>query len=254
MAPTKRSRDLADQIRRDIDNRVYEVGDRLPNDQELATQGWSSSGTVRDAYRILKSQGYVVARQGQGRFVRDRRVVTIPLSRYSQTSGVEGLGPWEAATRAQGLNGQMVFVAVSTMEAPASIAEKLALTAADQYKVTQRTRHAVLDGEVLQVQQAWYPAEVARRCGLDREEKVAGGTLLALGAQYQIGHGDERVGFRLATDAEVATLKVPVGGWVARAERLLVDESGLPLELLQISAVPDRTDWVYDGLDYRRML
>ncbi|MFE0457763.1 GntR family transcriptional regulator [Kitasatospora sp. NPDC058965] len=253
MAP-KRSQELAEQIKREIDDRRYAVGDQLPNYMELKAEGWTSTGTVREAYRLLESQGYVQVIHGRGCFVRDRRVISIPLSRYSRASGADGLGPWEAATRAQGLEGEMVFVSVSTSEAPVSIAEKLALSEDDQYRVTVRTRHAKLDGEILQIQQAWYPADVARRSGLDQAGKVVGGTLPALAAQYPIGPADERVGFRLATEAEVATLKIPAGGWVARAERLLVDQSGKPLELLQISAVPDRTDFVYDGLDYQRLL
>ena len=254
MGEKKRSQDLAAKIKRDIDDHVYGVGDRLPNYKELAAKGWTSTGTVRDAYRLLEAQGYVSVKHGRGCYVRDRRVVSIPLSRYAQAGGVEGLGPWERATRSQGLDGEMAFISVSTMEAPVSIAEKLSLSEADQYRVTVRMRHAMLGDKVLQIQKAWYPAEVARRCGLDREGKVAGGALPALAAEYRIGSGSERVGFRLASEDEANTLKVPVGGWVARAERLLVDESGMPLELLQIAAVPDRTDFVYDGLDFTRLL
>ncbi|MGV9267364.1 GntR family transcriptional regulator [Kitasatospora sp. NPDC003701] len=254
MALTKRARDLADKIRRDIEDGVYAVGDRLPGDKDLADEGWASTGTVRAAYRQLEAEGRVTVKHGSGRYVRDLRVVSIPLSRYSQAGGVDGLGPWEAATRAQGLDGKMLFISVSTMEAPVTVAEKLALSEADQYRVTRRTRHALIGDEVLQVQQAWYPARVAQRCGLDREGKVAGGTLPILNAEYPIALGTERVGYRRATTDEASTFQLAAGSSVARVERLLVDESGMPLELLQIAAVPDRVEFVYDGLDFPGLL
>ncbi|MFJ9520652.1 GntR family transcriptional regulator [Kitasatospora sp. NPDC101801] len=259
MAGSTRWMELATHLKKGIDDGTYAVGEQLPNYKELAAQGWTSTGTVRDAYRSLVSQGYAVVKHGSGCFVRDRSVVSIPLSRYAQASGLDGLGPWETATRQQGLAGEMVLVDVTTVEAPVSIAAKLSLSEATGYQVTCRSRHAIIRNaasgdEVLQIQQAWYPAEVARRCGLDRAGKREGGVLPALAAAYHLGAaGTERVGFRLATEAEVSTLNLAPGWFVLRAERLITDESGTPLELLQIAAVPDRVDFVYDGLNYQRL-
>ncbi|MFD5610590.1 GntR family transcriptional regulator [Kitasatospora sp. NPDC127060] len=228
-------------------------GSVLPSTEELIAQGRGSRSTVSSAYRELMNLGLVRGVPGTGYIVRDRRVVAIPLSRYGQ-AGADGLGPWEQATRAQGMNGKMVLIDVSSTEATVSVAAKLGLSEETGFYVIRRTRHAKIDSEVLQIQHAWYPAEVARRCGLDRKGKVEGGALPALAKGYRLGLGSERVGYRRATDAEVSTLKVAPGGFVARVERMTVDESGLPLEFLQIAAVPDRVEFVYDGLDLLGLL
>ncbi|MEV7123801.1 GntR family transcriptional regulator [Kitasatospora griseola] len=249
--------ELAAQLRNDIDNGVYAVGEQLPNYRELKDRGWTSNGVVQKAYALLAAQGYVLVKHGSGTFVRDRSIISIPLSRYAP-AGQGNLGPWETATQQQGLDGHMTLIDVSTVEAPVSVAAKLSLSESTGYQVTCRTRHAIIrtvaGEEILQIQQAWYPAAVARRCGLDRTEKVEGGVLPALTAEYQLGTtGTERVGFRLATDAEAETLQLTSGWFVLRAERLISDLVGAPLELLQIAAVPDRVDFVYDGLDLQRL-
>ncbi|MET9396052.1 GntR family transcriptional regulator [Kitasatospora sp. NPDC002965] len=229
-------------------------GGVLPSTQELIAQGRGSRTTVGNAYRELIRLGFVKGVPGTGYIVRDRRVVVIPLSRYGH-AGADGLGPWETATRAQGMNGTMTLIEVTTAEATVSVAERLGLTAETHHQVTRRTRHALInETEVLQIQSALYPVEVARRCGLDRRVKIEGGTLPALAAEYRLGRATERISFQSATDAEVRTLKLAQGSSVARVERLLIAEDGTPLELLQVAAAPDRVEFVYDDLDLQRMV
>lgn len=227
-------------------------GGVLPSTKELIAQGRGSRTTVGNAYNELMRLGLVRGVPGTGYIVRDRSVVAIPWSRYGQ-SGADGLGPWETATRAQGLNGTMALIEVATVEATVSVAAKLGLTEATSFQVTRRTRHAMINDEVLQIQLASYPVDVARRCGLDRRGKVEGGTLPALAAEFRLGLGTERISFQRATDAEVGVLKLAPGGYVARVERLLVDEDGQPLELLQVAALPDQVEFVFDGLDFKKL-
>jgi DNA-binding FadR family transcriptional regulator len=59
-----------ESIRADILARRWSVGDRLPNESALSAMLSVSRGTVREAVRVLASQGYLETRQGSGTYVR----------------------------------------------------------------------------------------------------------------------------------------------------------------------------------------
>lgn len=61
-------RQIADDLRQQILNGDYPPGSRLPTREELQLQYRVAGCTVSNAMRILKDQGYVLARQGSGYF------------------------------------------------------------------------------------------------------------------------------------------------------------------------------------------
>lgn len=72
---------IASGIRRAIEEGVLPPGSQLPSGPELAAQLGVSRATVQHALASLKDDGIVVARQGQGVFVRSRpgeRPPTLP--------------------------------------------------------------------------------------------------------------------------------------------------------------------------------
>lgn len=75
----------ADAIRAEIVRNRWPVGDKLPNEASLSQQLSVSRGTVREAVRILVSQGFLETRQGSGTYV---------------LSAVDTIGPLTMARRA----------------------------------------------------------------------------------------------------------------------------------------------------------
>lgn len=59
----------ADAIRAEIVKSRWPVGEKLPNEATLSQQLCVSRGTVREAVRILVSQGFLETRQGSGTYV-----------------------------------------------------------------------------------------------------------------------------------------------------------------------------------------
>src|SRR5215475_14198906 len=73
MEPLSRSslaENAADSIRADILAHRWAVGEKLPNEATLSTTLSVSRGTIREAVRVLVSQGYLETRQGSGTYVR----------------------------------------------------------------------------------------------------------------------------------------------------------------------------------------
>lgn len=62
---------LANAIRTKIRTGVLGAGDKLPTKVELMAEYSVSAGTVDTAMVLLRSEGYVIGRQGKGRFVAD---------------------------------------------------------------------------------------------------------------------------------------------------------------------------------------
>jgi DNA-binding GntR family transcriptional regulator len=60
---------IADQLRRDIASSTYPLGDRLPSEANLSHQLGVNRQTLRRAIKILRQEGLLQLRRGQGFFV-----------------------------------------------------------------------------------------------------------------------------------------------------------------------------------------
>lgn len=63
-------RQVADGLRDDIASGVFPAGQRLPRQSELAGEYGVSVGTVKSGLAVLRDEGLIVSRQGEGSWVR----------------------------------------------------------------------------------------------------------------------------------------------------------------------------------------
>ncbi|WP_017382154.1 FadR/GntR family transcriptional regulator [Paenisporosarcina sp. TG-14] len=63
------SEQVADSIKKKIQDGEYKVGDRILGEREMGVALSVSRNTVREAYKILEAYGYITARHGTGVFV-----------------------------------------------------------------------------------------------------------------------------------------------------------------------------------------
>ncbi|HZG04111.1 MAG TPA: GntR family transcriptional regulator [Streptomyces sp.] len=241
-------RDLADDLRRRIEEGEFSPGTTLPPITDLMDEYGMARQTVRAALAELANQGLVVVRRKLGTLVRDRRPIRVPLSRYGSVLQPGGAhGPWETACAQQGLNGEMRLVDVQRVSAPDDLASLLDVAPGSE--LVQRRRHALIDQEIVQVQCAWYPAPLADRAGIGERRKVVGGVLGALsGAGLAPAEADERVTSGVPTADEARQLQIGTAVPVLRVQRLTRAADGTPLEVLRVIAPADRIELVYDRL------
>ncbi|WP_158239699.1 GntR family transcriptional regulator [Streptomyces carminius] len=241
-------RDLADDLRRRIEEGEFPPGTTLPPITDLMDEYGMARQTVRAALAELANQGLVVVRRKLGTLVRDRRPVRVPLSRYGSVLRPGGTrGPWETACAQQGFDGEMRLMDVQRMSAPDDLAALLEVAPGSE--LVQRRRHALVGQETVQVQRAWYPAELADRTGFGEGGKVVGGVFGALtGAGLAPAEADERVTSGLPTADEARQLQIGTAVPVLRVQRLTRAVDGTPLEVLRVIAPADRIELVYDRL------
>lgn len=238
--------DLADELRRSINAGDFPADTTLPRIVDLMERYDLSRQTVRDAIGVLADEGLVVTMGKGGTLVRNRTRVRIPLSRYSRVLRQGGSkGPWETACAAQGLDGRMKVVHVARVQGPHSV-----LGVPADGEVVHRLRYAMIGADdVVQIQDAWYSADLADQAGISGEGKVEGGIFGALNAAgYRPFTASEQVESRRPTPSETARLKISGKVPVLAVERLTKDPSGRILELLRTVAAADRVQLVYDDL------
>lgn len=63
------SEQVADSIKKKIQNGVYRAGEKIPGEREMGIELSVSRNTVREAYKILEAYGYLTAKHGTGVFV-----------------------------------------------------------------------------------------------------------------------------------------------------------------------------------------
>lgn len=241
--------EVAEEIRHKISDGTYPPGHEMSSIEELMEQYSVSRTTVRAALKLLTDDGLLNPGRGRRKTtVRDSRRIRVSFSRYNSVMQPGGpAGPWETACAEQGLDGQMKTVTVDSRPIGKDDAQLLGVEPGSD--VTYRLRHARVGNEVLQVQQAWYPAGIARQAGLSSPSKIRGGIYGALtAAGLQPVAVDETIRGRMPTREEADLMRTGTGVPLLTVERITRGADGQVLELLRVTAPADRIEFVYNNL------
>ncbi|MDP9807431.1 DNA-binding FadR family transcriptional regulator [Rhizobium tibeticum] len=80
LAKTKLADTAIEAIRTEILGKRWGVGEKLPNEATLSSMLCVSRGTIREAVRVLVSQGLLETRQGSGTYVLSTTDTRLPLT------------------------------------------------------------------------------------------------------------------------------------------------------------------------------
>jgi len=73
IAPVRLYESAIEQIMELIKNNELKPGDKLPPERELAEKLSISRGSLREAFRVLESRGFIKSKPGGGRYIREIR-------------------------------------------------------------------------------------------------------------------------------------------------------------------------------------
>jgi GntR family transcriptional regulator len=238
---------LADELRGQIRRGELKPGDRLPPERALVEAWKTSRTTVSAALAVLKAEALVSSGPGRGTFVRQVPPVRLEFSRFSRRKREPGMGPWEAATRRAGVQGETRMLAVEHQTADGELAYRLGIE--EGAPVVLRSRMMLAEGYPAQIQSAWYPLDLVDGTELARPEKIVDGVFAALERiDQEPASATEEVAARAPTPEESAMLRLGAGIPVLVVTRTTQGADGRTLEVLEVVASGEATILVYEDL------
>ncbi|MCQ6245260.1 GntR family transcriptional regulator [Streptomyces malaysiensis] len=203
-------RQVADKLRREIDNGAYPPGARLPSESELSARFAASRNTVRSGLNLLVTEGLISSSQGLGYEVRSHEVFKLNASRFENLSFPQNGDAYSTDVTNAGRRPHQTF-RVETLPAPEEIATWLKVEAGS--KAVLRFCHRYVDDVPWSTQATYYPGWLVEQAPrLAEPGDIAEGTTryLADHGISQIGYFDE-IATRMPTPEEARLLEIGAG-------------------------------------------
>jgi GntR family transcriptional regulator len=139
---------IAEELRGEISSRAIQPGGQLPSELELRSRYKASRNTILDAIKLLKDEGLVDTRPGQGWFARVRIVPFVNSLDWGDSAAIE-------QATADGRTPRVTPPTVSLHVAPAEMAERLRVPAGTAMIV--RRQEWFLDDVPWKLRAVWVP-------------------------------------------------------------------------------------------------
>ncbi len=246
-------RQIAEDLRAEIDSGVLAPGTQLPTELELRERyGGASRNTVRDAIKSLTNLGLVATKPGQGTFVvEDTDPFVTTLSGDPKTGFGGGEGTSYLSEVAQGNRKPATSpVQVEIQEASREIAETLKINPGAE--VILRHERRFIDNTPWSLQTSYYPMEFADR-GAERlrsARNIGEGTVQYLADTlhiHQVGYRDWLV-VRAPDSIEADFFKLPPDGRtsIVQISRTAFDGNGQPMRVTVTVYPADRNQFRFN--------
>lgn len=238
-------RQIADDLRAQIESGQLEPGQQLRTELELREVYNASRNTVRDAINRLTTLGLVETRPGQGTFVVkkiDPFVTTLTRKEGEVAEGGQSTSYLSEVKRS--LIPSTSEVRVEIQEAPEYIASRLSIAPGTEVISRHEQRH--IGRTPYSLQTSFYPVEFADRGAdrLRRPKNIEEGAVQYLREKLgikQVGYRDW-ITVRVPNAIEADFFQVPTDGRIAMLEifRTAFDGNGNPMRLTVTVLPADR--------------
>lgn len=225
---------IANELRQNINQGTYQVGDKLPTENQLSERFRVNRHTVRRAIALLKSEGLLRVDQGRGTFV-----AGIPI-RYPVGKRVR----YNAAMKAQGL--EMSFQLLRAIEIPAnsSVASHLELSPGDGVVLIERL--SFVDDQPISISTGHFPLHRFPNI-LSYQHKMWSISQL-LREVYGCDHLRRctRVSARVVRPQDASLLRLPLNHPILLTESINVDQDDQIIEYGITRFRGDRMELVFE--------
>jgi GntR family transcriptional regulator len=237
---------LADLLRDEIRRGVRAPGSQLPTESDFQNEYGVSRTTVRNALRVLSSEGLVVSRKGYGSYVRNRPPLRRVSSSHRHASHrASGKPIFDTEAVAQGQVPSRQMLEVGRTQAPADLADWLQVARGDE--VVLRRRLQLLDGEPVVLSASYFPLWVAAGSPLELPGALPEGPD---GVIERLGHrfvsGIEVFRARMPFPEEARLLRLGPGTPVVRMIHVDHDDQGRTLQVADDLYVGDRHEFAFE--------
>jgi GntR family transcriptional regulator len=227
-------RQIADDLRQQIEDGGLAPGQQLRTELELREKYDASRNTVRDAIKWLITRGLVETRPGQGTFVVETiNPFVTTLTGPPEEKQASGEGDTYIKEVTEKL--RQPLTSPPRVEIQAAVATELQLKAGTT--VVSRHQQRFIDGTPWSLQTSFYPMDLVEKGALRliQAGDIQEGTVVylreSLGIE-QVGYRDT-ITVRVPDEMETSFFKLPSDGRVSVIEtrRTAFDQLGIPIRL-----------------------
>ncbi|MET9253726.1 GntR family transcriptional regulator [Streptomyces sp. NPDC003717] len=210
MSKQPKYRQVADALRREIDNGTFPPGTRLPSENDLQARFDASRNTVRNGLGLLVSEGLISSSQGLGYEVRSHEVFELNASLFENLEFPQNGDAYNTNVTSAGRRPSQTF-RVEMLPVPEETAQRLKVEAGT--KAVLRFCHRFVDDVPWSTQATYYPGWLIEESPrLAEPGDIEEGTTRYLAARgiEQVGYFDE-IATRMPTPEEARLLEIGAG-------------------------------------------
>jgi GntR family transcriptional regulator len=223
---------IHNRIKRAIEQQKYKVGERIPAERQMAQEFHVSRMTLRQAIKILESEGILERRVGSGTYVASQKV-------QEKMSGVMSFGQ---ITRANGQVPSSKLISYHISLPLLSEQEKLQISSSEEVLRMRRIRYA--DGVPICREVVAIPHKLIKNFSKKDISTHLYRTLEKKGG-YQIGSVVENIGASLATEQDARFLQTRKGQPLITRRQVTSLADGQPFEYTRAYYVADRFEFTF---------
>jgi GntR family transcriptional regulator, phosphonate transport system regulatory protein len=208
---------IADELRRNLEESVYQIGDQLPTEAELSARFGVNRHTLRRAIEVLRHEGLVRVDRGRGMFV-----AAAPIA-YTLSKRVR----YNEALKAHGLQASHRTLRIAELQADSSIAKSLELEVGDPVILFERL--GLANGQPISISSSYFPSlrfpGLIERC----QEHHSISKLLQ---SYECDHirRSTRISARSVQPRDARLLALPLNAPILLTESINVDQQAQVIE------------------------
>ena len=221
---------IHNQMRKDIEEGVWKVGERIPSERDLALQFKVSRMTLRQAVQTLVDEGILERKVGSGTYVSSKKV---------QESMV-GIASFTDIMLSQGKKPTSKTISYHVKSASVSEAEKLKLTEETLVLRMERIRYA--DDIPICFEVATIPFNLVEHLS---KLEITRSLYKALEneKELRVGHAEQTVSAMLASERIAEYLEIKRGEAILRLKQISYSTEGLPFEYVRSQYVGERFEF-----------
>lgn len=226
---------IADELRQNIQDAVFKVGDRLPTETELSERFGVNRHTLRRAMEVLRNEGIVDVERGRGTFV-----VSVPI-----TFPIGKRVRFNESLKAQSLQPQVQVLRAVEIKADTKIAHNLEIAVGDPVVLYERL--SLIDDVPISLSSSHFPA--AQFPGLVVHCNAYRSISEMLQREYDCDHirRSTRLSARLARAKDARLLRMPATKPILLSESVNVNQDGTVIEYGVTRFRGDRMEIVIDN-------
>lgn len=224
---------IHDAIKKEIDGGVWEIGQRLPSERDLADDYEVSRMTLRQAITLLVEEGILERRVGSGTYVASHRV----------QEKMRGTTSFTEIVRSQGKTPSSQLISYQRKPANETEIQQLQLKATDTVVRMERVRFA--DNVPLVFEVASIPEKLIQSFNQEDITEHFFQTLTDNG--YEIGKSEQTIYAKNASERVANYLKVPKNHAVLALTQVSYFTDGRPFEYVHSQYVGDRFEFYLEN-------